>query len=151
MKFLWLKASLLGLLVTSPAAAQSHLPQCAPNHSVPWTDCEGTLTADNGNKYVGEFRDDKMNGQGTFAWPNGTQYVGNFSDGKMSGQGTLTWADGSKYVGQFSNGNMSGQGTMFAADGTASSVSATLATPPQAQPRPKPKVQANVKRRLPTD
>lgn len=142
MKHLWLKASLSGMLMVSAAAAQSRLPQCAPDHSVPWTECEGTLAADNGNKYVGEFRDDRMNGQGTFTWPNGTKYVGDFSNGKMEGQGTLTWIDGRKYVGQFSNGAMSGQGTMFAADGTASSVSITSA----AQLQPKEKIQANVKR-----
>lgn len=154
MKHLWLKASLLGLLVASAAAAQSHLPQCAPDHSDPWNDCEGTLTANNGNKYNGEFRDNKMNGQGTFTWPNGTQYMGNFSDGKMSGQGTLTWADGSKYVGEFSDGNMSGQGTVFAADGTASSVRAMSVPAPQAKPQPKVKsdsLSANALRRRQTD
>jgi len=32
-------------------------------------------------------------------WPDGDKYVGEFKDDKPNGQGTYTWTDGEKYVG----------------------------------------------------
>ena len=98
------------------AVAQGRLPQC-PSDAI-WTSCEGTISSPNGDKYVGEFRDNKRSGQGTLTWANGGKYVGEFSNDVLSGQGTLTLGDGRKYVGGFSNGKMNGQGTMFAPDGS---------------------------------
>jgi hypothetical protein len=62
-------------------------------------DGQGTYTAFNGNKYVGEFKDGKYNGWGTYYFlennPNmGAKYVGEFKDNKFHGQGRLTFADG---------------------------------------------------------
>jgi hypothetical protein len=94
----------MGLLVASSAVAQGRLPQCAAATSVPWNNCEGALTMPNGDKYVGEFRNGKPNGQGIISWANGNKYVGAISDGKMNGKGTLTWADGSISVGEFNDG-----------------------------------------------
>ena len=98
------------------AVTQSRLPQC-PSDAI-WSNCEGTISSPNGDKYVGEFRDNKRSGQGTLTWANGGKYVGGFSNDVLSGQGTLTLGDGRKYVGGFSNGKMNGQGTMFAPDGS---------------------------------
>jgi hypothetical protein len=108
-------------VATPPAArraavAQSRVPQC-PSDAI-WSNCEGTISSPNGDKYVGEFRDNKRSGQGTLTWANGGKYVGEFSNDVLSGQGTLTMADGRKYVGGFSNGKINGQGTMFAHDGS---------------------------------
>jgi len=50
----------------------------------------------NGQKYVGEFKDDLQSGQGTLMWPNGQKYVGEFKNDKPNGQGTLfvsRWGD----------------------------------------------------------
>ncbi len=47
-----------------------------------------------GTKYVGEWKDDKFNGQGTYTYANGTKYVGEWKDSKYHGQGTHTFADG---------------------------------------------------------
>ena len=41
---------------------------------------------------------------------NGNKYVGEFRDGKMDGVGTYTYASGDKYFGEFKNGNMDGRG-----------------------------------------
>lgn len=82
--------------------AQSNLPPCQGSYSTStWNYCQGTRTYSDGAKYVGEFRDDKRNGQGTLTAPDGTKYVGEFRDGKLSGQGTHTWPSGMKYVGEF--------------------------------------------------
>ena len=42
----------------------------------------GTYTYSNGNKYIGEWKDDKQHGQGTFISANGDKYVGEWKDGK---------------------------------------------------------------------
>jgi hypothetical protein len=47
------------------------------------------MTYPSGEKYEGEFRDDKMHGRGTDTLPNGQKYVGEFRDNKRNGQGTM--------------------------------------------------------------
>ena len=68
-------------------------------------------------KYVGEYKDGKRNGQGTVTWSDGKNYVGEFKDGKFNGHGKLTWSDGKKYVGEWKNGKRNGQGTQTWLDG----------------------------------
>ena len=100
------------------------LPQCPSDTKVTWSNCVGTITFASGNKYVGEYRDDKRTGQGTFTWPNGDKYVGEWRDDKRTGQGTFTWPSGNKYltgdkyVGEFTDNNFNGQGTYTFANGT---------------------------------
>jgi hypothetical protein len=99
------------LLLPTVAAGQS-LPPCpsdSPEQS--WNNCQGTKIFASGGKYVGEFRDGKLNGQGTHTYTNGAKYVGEFRDGNFSGEGTLTSANGEKYVGEFSEGKPNGIGT----------------------------------------
>ena len=74
-------------------------------------DGQGTYTWTNGNKYVGKFKDDKLNGQGTYTFLNGNKYVGAFKNDQRNGQGTYTFASGDKYVGKFKHDKFSGQGT----------------------------------------
>ena len=78
---------------------------------------QGTITLSNGNKYVGEFKDGKFNGQGTLYASNGAKFVGEFKDGKFNGQGTITLSNGNKYVGEFKDGKFNGQGTFTSASG----------------------------------
>ena len=61
----------------------SDLPACPSDTSAYWNNCFGTYTYDNGDKYVGEYKDDKRNGQGTYTHgPNskwaGDKYVGEY-------------------------------------------------------------------------
>ena len=84
--------------------------------------CFGTYTFADGDKYVGEWRDDKRNGQGTFTFADGDKYVGEFKDNTKHGQGTYYHlADDefkvAKYVGEFRDGKRNGQGTFTFADG----------------------------------
>ena len=99
---------------------------------------QGTYTVNNGDNYVGEYKDGKKHGQGTLTCA-GTKYVGEWKDGKKHGQGTYTnyygdkyvgeWKDGkehgtmiydngAKYVGGWLVGLPNGQGTFTYADGT---------------------------------
>jgi hypothetical protein len=80
---------------------------------------QGTLTFAGGDKYVGEFKDGQRNGQGTYTrnFANGEKYVGEWKDNKKHGQGTLTFAGGDKYVGEFKDGQRNGQGTYTFANG----------------------------------
>ena len=71
-----------------------------------------------GDKYVGEFKDNKRNGQGTYTFANGDKYVGEFKDDHWNGQGTYTYAHGDKYVGGYKNNKRNGQGTYTFANGT---------------------------------
>ena len=86
-----------------------------------WTNCFGIFTVSSGGhegqKYVGEYKDGKRNGQGTYTYASGSKYVGEYKDGKANGQGTYTWADGDKYVGEFKDGKANGQGTYTYASG----------------------------------
>ena len=100
------------------AYAQSNLPAC-PSSGY-FHNCFGTLTYASGNKYVGEFKDDKRNGQGTFTFADGEKYVGEFKDDKRNGQGTYTYADGEKYVGELKDDKRNGQGIFYLANGSIS-------------------------------
>ena len=40
-----------------------------------------------GDKYVGEYKDDKRHGQGTYTYANGDKYVGEYKDDKMTVRG----------------------------------------------------------------
>jgi hypothetical protein len=102
--------------------SNSALPPCDSSSSN-WNNCLGTYTFANGDKYVGEFKDNKQHGQGTFTWGSGSEwagrkYVGEYKDNKQHGQGTTTLSDGSKFVGEFKDNKFQGQGTYTHANGT---------------------------------
>ena len=127
-----IRITFLALLMSAGGSyGQSNLPAC-PSSGY-FHNCFGTYTFANGNEYVGEFKDDKYNGQGTFThlaenqWKGskddkrypqqlitlayGNKYVGAFKDGKYNGQGIYTHANGTKYVGEYKDGKPNGQGT----------------------------------------
>ena len=103
------------------ATASFALPPCPASGY--FNNCFGTVTYANGDKYVGEYKDDKRNGQGTYTfgpkskWA-GDKYVGEFKEGDYNGQGTYTHASGTKYVGEYKDDKRNGQGTFTFADGT---------------------------------
>ena len=101
-----------------PQQAQRGLPPCLGDSAASfWTNCVGTYTTPSGTKYVGEFRDDKRNGQGTLTFPDGAKYVGEFWDDKANGQATYTHPSGQKYVGEWRDNEYHGQGIYTFPDG----------------------------------
>jgi len=97
------------------------LPSC-PTSGV-FDNCFGSYTDADGNKYVGEWKDDKRHGQGTSTFADGDMYVGEFKEGEVHGHGTYLFGPnagefaGDKYVGEFKDGMKHGHGTYTWADG----------------------------------
>ena len=119
MRYLNAKLILMSVALMLSATASFALPNCPPDQTERYHNCFGTYTFSSGEKYVGEFRDDKTNGQGVRTYPNGNKYVGEEKDGKKDGQGTLTFANGEKYVGEFKDDKRNGQGFYIFKDGRA--------------------------------
>ena len=116
MKFLS-RLLLLFLLGWGSAYAQSNLPACQGGDVSRWSSCFGDETTATGNRYVGEFKDGRFNGQGTFFYLandqfKGDKYVGEWKDNLRDGQGTYTHADGNKFVGNYKEGKRHGKGTI---------------------------------------
>ena len=65
---------------------------------------QGDLTYPDGDKFVGEYKDDHRHGQGTFTSNNGEKYVGTYKDNRRNGYGTYTSPDGVRYVGEWNGG-----------------------------------------------
>ena len=68
----------------------------------------GTLF-DYGDKYTGDFRDDKYCGNGTLCGKNGEIYECEFKNGKPDGIGRVTLVNGDVYTGTFVQGKICGQ------------------------------------------
>ena len=95
-----------------------NFPPCQTTTTSSWTNCVGTYIFPSGDKYEGEWRDGKRNGQGTFYsladnQNKGDKYEGNYKDGLRHGQGTYIFANGSKFVGEWIDGKYNGQGTFY--------------------------------------
>jgi hypothetical protein len=105
------KLSLILLILFASNAMASSLPNCPSDQSKRYHNCFGTYTYVDGDKYIGEWKDDKIHGQGTYTYADGSKYVGEYIDNKRNGQGTYTYANGEKYVGEYKDDKIHGQGT----------------------------------------
>jgi hypothetical protein len=76
---------LVTLTVLLGSAGESFaLPECPSNsRASTWTNCFGTYTFANGDKYVGEYKDNKRNGQGTYTFADGGVKEGIFENGQF--------------------------------------------------------------------
>ena len=115
MKTLFLKICISLVALVFSASAGFSLPAC-PSTGY-FHNCFGTYTFADGEKYVGERKDDEYHGQGTYTYANGDKYVGEYRDGKRNGQGTYTYANGDKYIGEYRDGKINGQGIYNYPDG----------------------------------
>jgi hypothetical protein len=78
---------------------------------------EGTVTYQDGTKYVGKYKNGLPHGQGILAYPNGLRYEGGMQDGYRHGQGIVTLRGHTIYDGAFVKGKRHGQGTQHLKDG----------------------------------
>ena len=108
MKKACLKISLLilALLGVAEGVMASNLPPC-PSSGY-FHNCFGTYTwVDNGDEYVGEFRENQMHGKGTYIWKeSGDKYVGEWKRGMKNGTGNYIFGPnsgslGGNYFGKF--------------------------------------------------
>eukprot|EP01034_Spumella_vulgaris_P026437 gene26437-33015_t len=76
---------------------------------------KGTLSFPNGDKYEGEFENDKMQGRGTITFSTGDVYEGEMADNQMHGVGNIRYANGNTYKGDFEAGFLHGVGVFFTA------------------------------------
>jgi hypothetical protein len=76
-----------------------------------------TKTYKNGDKYIGQYKNNKRSGQGIYTWTTGDKYIGQYKNDQMSGKGTLYYNNGNKYIGQYENDQMSGYGTLYYKNG----------------------------------
>ena len=106
-----------GLLQNVLGTGSSSDNSCPTDPNAIWHNCVGTYTYDGGDKYVGEWKNNKKHGQGTYTSQAGYSYIGEYKNGKKHGQGTYTYPDGSIYVGQLENGDFNGQGSLTLANG----------------------------------
>ncbi|XP_061570588.1 MORN repeat-containing protein 2 [Cololabis saira] len=67
--------------------------------------------------YMGEWRDDKMQGRGIVKHPSGAMYEGEIKDNMYHGMGTYTFPDGSVYRGPFHMNRCEGEGTFIDGQG----------------------------------
>ncbi|MBR5250975.1 MAG: hypothetical protein IKV38_03045 [Clostridia bacterium] len=77
----------------------------------------GTYYWKNGDKYVGDYKNNLRSGYGTYYWKDGTKYVGLWENDLKHGLGTHSFTDGSKYRGEWYNDNKDGKGTYYYANG----------------------------------
>ena len=101
--------------------------QEAPKNSIPLSDSnqdaderlyEGEKIFQSGDKYVGEFLNDKPHGFGSFYFTNGDFYEGEIENGKAHGKGKIIFNNEDVYVGNFQHNKRTGSGTFYWKDGT---------------------------------
>ena len=79
----------------------------------------GTFIDAKGNKYSGEWKDDKLNGKGRLFSINGDYYEGFFNNGIIEGYGMYySKTKGYKYMGDFKNYKFHGKGKLIYDDKT---------------------------------
>lgn len=78
----------------------------------------GTKNYPSGTVYTGNFNAAGLrHGQGVYTWPSGDRYEGNWINDKATGNGTYYSREGWKYVGQFVDLKFHGEGVYYFANG----------------------------------
>jgi hypothetical protein len=74
---------------------------------------QGTYKYKNGDKYVGQWVEDKKQGKGRFFYHDGEFYDGEWDNNKKNGYGAYYYLGGERYVGQWHNNSKWGRGTLY--------------------------------------
>jgi hypothetical protein len=78
---------------------------------------KGVCYYNNGDKYEGEWKNDKKEGTGTCRYCNADWYIGLWLNDKREGLGSYHYANGDKYEGGWYNGVKEGSGLYIKKDG----------------------------------
>jgi len=79
---------------------------------------KGKYVYADGDIYVGEWKDNLMNGYGKYIYANGDIYEGEWKDNLKNGHGKYFYADGNSYEGAFKDGLYHGHGKCIYASGS---------------------------------
>jgi len=74
---------------------------------------EGSMSDEVGNKFHGQWANDKRSGQGKYTFACGDTYEGEWLDGMYHGHGKYSSKDSDEYEGQWTKDRMSGHGKFF--------------------------------------
>ena len=78
---------------------ESDLPPCSSSDF--FHNCLASTVFENGDKYIGEWKNHEYDGNGIYIYSNGEKYVGEFKKNKSDGYGTYNYKNGDLYVGEF--------------------------------------------------
>ena len=70
------KSLFIALILFAGNAMASSLPNCPSDQSKRYHNCFGKINYDSGEKYIGEWKENKYHGQGTITFPDGTKERG---------------------------------------------------------------------------
>eukprot|EP01104_Vermistella_antarctica_P017048 TRINITY_DN5968_c0_g1_i1.p1 TRINITY_DN5968_c0_g1~~TRINITY_DN5968_c0_g1_i1.p1 ORF type:complete len:691 (+),score=132.26 TRINITY_DN5968_c0_g1_i1:200-2272(+) len=70
----------------------------------------GVMAFKDGERYEGEFLDDKRHGRGKYFYNDGSSYTGEYENGKRSGYGVHLLQNGEEYEGEWDEGRRCGWG-----------------------------------------
>jgi len=77
----------------------------------------GQYTYKNGDRYDGDWVDDKCHGHGVYYFASGNRYDGDWVDGKRHGHGVFYYANGDRYDGDYVDDKCHGHGVYYHANG----------------------------------
>lgn len=69
------------------------------------------------NRYEGQHLESAFHGNGVYYFESGNVYKGEFTDSKFNGYGTYYWATGDRYEGQWKSDERTGKGVYYYNDG----------------------------------
>jgi hypothetical protein len=100
-------------LQVTDTGTRDFLPRCPKDDSDNSFHCFGDEVADNGDRYLGEIKNERSHGRGIYYFSNGDKYVGEFKNGKQHGKGSITSKDGDIFLGHWKNNQFDGLGALF--------------------------------------
>jgi hypothetical protein len=80
------------------------------------TNGHGRYIYDNGDVYLGYFKDGKFDKFGVYVYKIGDTYIGGYKNHERSDYGMYVWADKTVFIGNYENDNYNGLGAYFAID-----------------------------------
>ena len=84
----------IAVLLGSAEVRGSDLPPCPSDQTKRYHNCFGKRIFSEGVEYIGEWQNDRENGDGTYKWANGSVYIGGFKNSTFHGLGSFKYSGG---------------------------------------------------------